>query len=99
VGGCTPDAKRLWVVDLDRHRSGGGSVNVVSNCLACYWFKGKELSLGFGISYTIYRLGSVANFLITSPLYEATSLTSALWFGVCTYRHALVSIYLYALAH
>lgn len=55
--------------------------SVVQDRITAVWFKGKELSLAFGLTLGFSRLGSVLNFLITIKFEERYGLQWTLWGG------------------
>eukprot|EP01095_Lingulamoeba_sp_RSL-Kostka_P009626 TRINITY_DN3341_c0_g1_i1.p1 TRINITY_DN3341_c0_g1~~TRINITY_DN3341_c0_g1_i1.p1 ORF type:complete len:442 (-),score=89.99 TRINITY_DN3341_c0_g1_i1:66-1391(-) len=80
--GLTLDYYPLMLTGRIVFGTGGGSISVVQNAIASYWFKGKELALAFGVTLTASRLGSVLNFIITPYIAEWTSDSFALWWGL-----------------
>ncbi|XP_075891688.1 lysosomal dipeptide transporter MFSD1-like [Nelusetta ayraudi] len=57
------------------------SLDVVQDRITAFWFKGKELSLAFGLTLGFSRLGSVLNFFITMRFEEKYGLQWTLWGG------------------
>lgn len=56
-------------------------ISVVQDRITVFWFKGKELSLAFGLTLGFSRLGSVLNFFITMRFEEKYGLQWTLWGG------------------
>lgn len=56
-------------------------ISVVQDRITAFWFKGKELSLAFGLTLGFSRLGSVLNFFITMRFEEKYGLQWTLWGG------------------
>ncbi|XP_075035608.1 lysosomal dipeptide transporter MFSD1-like [Mixophyes fleayi] len=61
--------------------SGNGSLTIVQNRIAAFWFKGKELALAFGLTLSFSRLGSVLNFFLTQRFEAHYGLQWTLWGG------------------
>eukprot|EP00299_Pterocystis_sp_00344_P000339 c10101_g8_i1.p1 GENE.c10101_g8_i1~~c10101_g8_i1.p1 ORF type:complete len:455 (+),score=103.28 c10101_g8_i1:47-1411(+) len=60
---------------------GGGSITIVQNTISAHYFRGKELSVAFGVTLTMSRIGSVLNFFTSKQLCDSTSFGFTLWFG------------------
>eukprot|EP00761_Pharyngomonas_kirbyi_P008431 gb/GECH01008442.1/.p1 GENE.gb/GECH01008442.1/~~gb/GECH01008442.1/.p1 ORF type:complete len:486 (+),score=59.88 gb/GECH01008442.1/:1-1458(+) len=73
----------FWVMVLGRFvfGLGGESIAVAQNVYAAKWFKGKELSLAFGITLSISRIGSSVNMVLEPQIARESNLATALWFG------------------
>jgi len=63
---------------------GGESLSVAQSTFCSKWFKGKDLSLSFGITLSFARIGSYANLVITPKMATAEGLAFAVWFGTIT---------------
>ena len=63
---------QFWLMCLGRfvYAIGGENLAVTSNMRAVKWFKGKELSMVFGLQLSIARAGSTINFNVMQPLYD-----------------------------
>jgi len=63
---------------------GGESLSVAQSTFCSKWFKGKDLSLSFGITLSFARIGSYANLVITPKLASSAGVPFAMWFGTIT---------------
>jgi len=63
---------------------GGESLSVAQSTFCSKWFKGKDLSLSFGITLSFARIGSFANLVITPRLAASAGIPFAVWFGTIT---------------
>ncbi|XP_067912962.1 lysosomal dipeptide transporter MFSD1 isoform X3 [Heterodontus francisci] len=61
--------------------SSNGSLIIVQDRIIAFWFKGKELSLAFGLAMTTSRLGSVLNFFLTPYFEKSFGIHWTLWGG------------------
>ncbi|XP_048408496.1 major facilitator superfamily domain-containing protein 1 isoform X3 [Stegostoma tigrinum] len=62
--------------------SSNGSLIIAQDRIIAFWFKGRELSLAFGLQLTFSRLGSVLNFFLT-PFFERNfGIQWTLWGGM-----------------
>ena len=57
------------------------SLSVLQDRITACWFKGKELSLGFGLTLGFSRLGSVLNFFVTNKFEKQYGIQWTLWGG------------------
>ncbi|XP_022238246.1 major facilitator superfamily domain-containing protein 1-like, partial [Limulus polyphemus] len=66
---------KFWVMEAGRFifGIGGESLAVAQNTYAVSWFKGKELSMVFGLQLSFARVGSSVNFAVMFPIYELVS--------------------------
>ncbi|XP_043567999.1 major facilitator superfamily domain-containing protein 1 isoform X3 [Chiloscyllium plagiosum] len=55
---------------------------VAQDRIIAFWFKGKELSLAFGLQLTCSRLGSVLNFFLTPSIDRNFGIQWTLWGGM-----------------
>lgn len=77
----------------------GQSTITALSCFVAQWFKGKELSMAFGIAVTFPEFGNALNSLVTPLIYEKTqSLGTPLLFSVficfISFLCALVAAYI-----
>mmetsp|Transcript_22965 Transcript_22965/g.35382 ORF Transcript_22965/g.35382 Transcript_22965/m.35382 type:complete len:680 (-) Transcript_22965:30-2069(-) len=73
----------LMLIGRTVYGLGGENIAVAQSVLLAEWFSGStELSLAFGASLSISRLGSVLNNFISPVLANKVSTPSALWVGV-----------------
>jgi MFS family permease len=63
---------QFWLMCLGRFifAIGGENLVVTSNMRAVKWFKGRELSMVFGLQLSVNRAGSTINFNVMTPLYN-----------------------------
>ncbi|CAG9319499.1 im:7160594_1 [Blepharisma stoltei] len=62
---------------------GGENLCVVQGTILAEWFTGKELSMAYGMTISIGRLGSVINNILEPQFYSSTgSVVFGLWFGL-----------------
>jgi MFS family permease len=63
---------QFWLMCLGRviFAIGGENLVVTSNMRAVKWFKGRELSMVFGMQLSVNRAGSTINFNVMTPLYN-----------------------------
>uniref|UniRef100_A0A3Q3VM17 Lysosomal dipeptide transporter MFSD1 n=1 Tax=Mola mola TaxID=94237 RepID=A0A3Q3VM17_MOLML len=78
----TPHMLPIMLIGRLLFGSGSGSVMILQDRITAFWFKGKELSLGFGLTLGFSRLGSVLNFFITNTFEERYGMQWTLWGGV-----------------
>ncbi|XP_072416186.1 lysosomal dipeptide transporter MFSD1 [Chiloscyllium punctatum] len=62
--------------------SSNGSLIIAQDRIIAFWFKGKELSLAFGLQLTCSRLGSVLNFFLTPSIERNFGIQWTLWGGM-----------------
>ena len=65
------------------YRIGAETLAVAQSTYAVLWFKGKELSMVFGLQQSFARVGSTANFLVMENLYSYVSKTLGYFGGQC----------------
>src|SRR5690349_13770509 len=61
---------------------GGESFIVANTTLLTNWFKGKELSLAFGISMTLCHVGSISSNIISPQMAQMGSPTYPIMIGI-----------------
>ena len=60
---------------------GGENMTVALSTLLADWFRGKEMAFAMGLFVALARLGSVFNNFASPPIANATSVSTAIWFG------------------
>jgi len=62
--------------------SGTGSVQVAVPVLLTNWFKGKDISLAFGMMLSMYGIAAVLNSLVEPSLANSYGVPTAIWFAI-----------------